>query len=70
MNVQTDTSEIKSLSECQHDAVLLVGLIQAIDHLEIEETQQNARVALNAIALERISLLAMDLNILEDEARK
>lgn len=50
-----------NLSDCQHDAVILMGLIDAIDLLD-NEGQRNAMTSVVSIALKAARQLADDLD--------
>jgi hypothetical protein len=56
---------LKSLSDCQHDAVILAGMIEGIDLMGNEGTIfDEARAATTVAALEHARRLADDLDVL------
>ena len=58
----TDTPT-KTVRDCQHDAVLLKGLIEGLDLMENEGPRfENARVSLTMVALQWAQQLADDLD--------
>ena len=60
----------KTVRDCQHDAVLLKGLLEGIDLMENEAEFGNARSALTMIALVRAGELADALDELETAERR
>ena len=69
----TEQPKAKSLSECQHDAVMLHGLLRGLDVLQNNDTERDARegiVALIDLAKEKAGLLSEDLDRLEGQLRK
>lgn len=70
--LETQTPKNKPLADCQYDAVMLKGVLLALEAIEDQQglAIQGAQVALIGIALEKAGALADDLDRLESEARK
>lgn len=59
----TGLPKTKTLTQCQHDAVVLSGMIEAIDLMGNEGEQFDcARVSVTMEALEKAKRLAVDLD--------
>ena len=68
----TDASKVKNLRDCQHDAVMLHGLLRGLDVLQNNDTERDARegiVALIDLAKEKAGILSEDLDRLEGALR-
>ncbi len=55
MGRMSTTAKAKTLSDCQHDAVVLVGLLNAIDLMgSAGQMYDSGRIAVTIAALERV----------------
>lgn len=59
-----NTSSCPTLAQCQHDSVVLSGLLEAISHLE-NEGNRNAMGAVLAVALAAADKLSNDIDRVE-----
>lgn len=64
------TEQTPTLSDCQHDAVLLHGMLEAIDFIENEGACDGGRTALVMIAVQRSRQLISDLEMVEARLSK
>ena len=60
-----------TLDECEHDAIILAGVVQALDLLDHEGKEyESARAAVTTAALRMADRLAEDVSKLADKERR